>query len=82
MIGINSLTPDIDEVIQISGKAVTLPVLQYGHEIETAWLNLYADKTLDTYNRACMLSAAFLAGYMQGKREERARKRQAAPADA
>lgn len=82
MMNIGTMTPPPQHVIAISGKAVTLPVLQYGHEIETAWLNLYADKTLDTYNRACMLSAAFLAGYMQGKREERARKRQAAPADA
>lgn len=73
MMNIGTMTPPPQHVIAISGKAVTLPVLQYAHEIDTAWLNRYADKALDTYNRACMLSTTFLAGYMQGKREERAK---------
>ena len=68
---IGTMTPPPQHVIAISGKAVTLPVLQYAHEIDTAWLNRYADKALDTYNRACMLSTAFFsriyAGQARGK---------------
>ena len=82
IMNIGTMTPTPQQVIAISEKAVCLPVLQYTHELEIAWHNRYADKAIDIYNRACMLSTAFLAGYMQGKREERARQRQAAPADA
>lgn len=70
---IGTMTPPPQHVIAISEKAVTLPVIQYSHELDTAWNNRNTERPLDPYNKACMLSAAFLAGYMQGKREERAK---------
>ena len=74
MIGINSLTPDIDEVMQISGKAVTLPVLDYLHELTAAWIKKKGEDkaaSVDSYFFITLLSTAFAAGYMQGKREQR-----------
>ena len=60
------------EVVKLSKEQGTVGTIDIVAEIEKAWGKQY-DTPL--YNYYCMLSAVYTAGYIQGKREERARKR-------
>lgn len=77
MIQINDQTPTVRDVIQISGKAATLSVLDYLKELKDAWIERYgATAIFNEFRFTCLLSDAFTAGYMQGKREQRAEQAQ------
>ena len=77
MIEINNMTPDVNEAIRVSGKAVGLPVLDYLADLKEAWTKSKGSAALlNTFQFMCLLSTAFTAGYMQGKREERTQQAQ------
>ena len=66
----NNYTPLPVEAVKLSLKLAGSKVLHYVKDIESAWSEQYGDPS---YNHTCMLAAVFTAGYLQGKREERAK---------
>lgn len=72
VIAINKVLISPAEVVKLSKEQGTVGTIDIVTEIEKAWGTQY-DTPL--YNYYCMLSAVYTAGYIQGKREERTRKR-------
>ena len=62
------ITPE--EAIKIAYKHGCIPTISEVKAISDEWGIRYPDPT---FNHYCMLAAVYTAGYIQGKREERAK---------
>lgn len=60
------------EAVEISYKHGTISTASRAQEIVAQWGRRYDEAQFDGY---CMLSAVYMAGYIKGKQDERARKR-------
>ena len=62
----------VKEAVQINFNYVGISVLATANEIAEEWGERYSNPA---FNHACMLAAVYTAGYIQGKREERSKKK-------
>lgn len=63
------------EAVEISKHNGGITTVIAAKEVADEWEPYYSDATHDYY---CMLAAVYTAGYIQGKREERAKKKKGA----